>query len=278
MLKWSPEPFDTPAASPETAVGDAVAFEPVEVAVIGSSAGDATVQQFRSEAGFADTKSLMNSLTQEERSQVYELVEMDLADEYAAREKALEADFTQRLSDLEARHTDDFDRWTSEIAAIMATEAKEAAGAAARLSVQIAGKIVRRAVAAEPEILARVIETTLYKIAESSPLTIQASAADAEWLSGQAGLRERLHIGEVVADRRMESGGCLIKSGGREWDASLARQIGSLTEIVTEMIATAEVSTELTARPSNAAEPESACEVACDDPPEPEVHDVPGLD
>ncbi len=266
MLKWSPEPFDAAESVTASAVVDSTEFEPA-AAVVGAIGGEAEARQFRSEAGFVDPKSLMNSLTQEERSQVYELVEMDLADEYKAREQKLTSDFEARLAEVRAESESNFANWTRDIAHAVQQELKEASEAAARLAVEVAGKIVRREVAAEPQVLARAIETTIYKISESSPLTIQANPEDAAWLSDKAELLARLHIGEIVPDRRIERGGCLIQAGGREWDATLTRQMGSLSAIVDEMIATAETAASLTGESLRA-----------QSPTEPEADDDPGVE
>lgn len=240
MQKWSPEPFAE--AQVETAAlaaaGGGTEFASESPVLLSDSDVGTGAHRFRSEAGFADSKSLMNALTAEERGQVYELVEMDLVEEYQEREKRLREEFAAEEARLEAEMTASLAQWTNDLAAIMTREIREVADASARLAVQIAEKLVRQTVAADHTVLARVIETTSFKISENAPLTIQASVEDAEWLAAQPELREKLNIGEVVADRRIESGGCLIRCGGREWDATLTRQLGSLAEIVDEMLAT----------------------------------------
>ncbi len=118
--------------------------------------------------------------------------------------------------------------------------------------------------------MARVIETTLYKITEDAPLTVRTCPVDAAWLSGRSALLERLHIGQIVADRRIDQGGCVIQSDGREWDATLTRQLDTLSEIVAEMIATQEVAVDtLLVAPDHQENPPAD---------EPEVDDVPGLE
>ena len=275
MQKWSPEPFETPEASTLPAGVATAEFETGEAGLFGSPGHATDVRQFRSELGFTDSKSLMNSLTTDERGQVYELVEMDLVEEYQEREKQLREEFGEQVAADQAEMASQMAQWTTDLSEIMARQIKEMAAAAANLAVQVAGKLVRAQVAADPSVLARLIETTTYKITESEPLTIQASVPDAEWLSGQTELCERLHIGEIVADRRVEAGGCLIRCGKNEWDATLARQLGSLEEIVSEMVATG--NSNPTGSESGLMTPIGA-DAQTDTLPEPEADNVTGLD
>ena len=241
MQKWSPESFDLEAAAQRSPLARTADFQLSNLAGVATVDCDSANRGFRREAGFSDTASLMNSLTAEERSQVYELVEIDLIEGYKAREQALTADYESRLAEANIQIGNRFATWTDRITEAMAVECRDAAAAAGRLAVQIAEKVIRQAVVADPSVLARVIETTMFKIAASAPLTIQANPADVSWLDEQSNLKERLNIGEILADRRVEQGGCVINCAGREWDATLARQIGNLAEIVDEMMANAEV-------------------------------------
>ncbi|MDX2474005.1 MAG: FliH/SctL family protein [Candidatus Krumholzibacteria bacterium] len=238
MLKWSPEPFDLAAEDGRSPLVSSDDFQSTGVGASHCADGN-SVREFRREAGFNDTKALMNALTPDERSQVYELVELDLAEEYRAREQELTAEFDTRVAAIRTENEEFMAGWTERLAGAMAVQLNEAASASARLAVQMAEKIVRQAVKVDPEVIARVVETTLFKISESSPLTLRTSPEDASWLEGQSALLARLHIGNVVADRRVDRGGCMVQSEGREWDATLDRQLETLAEIVSEMIGTA---------------------------------------
>lgn len=278
MLKWSPEPFDTEPVATASPIARAEDFEATGTAVVettgtvGDTLGD--TQGFRREAGFTDTKSLMNSLTSEERSQVYELVELDLIEGYKIREQEMVDEYDTRLAEMRSESERRMEMWSQKISDAVATEVKEAASASARLAVQMAEKIVRQTVVANPEILARAIETTLFKISENTPLTVRTHPDEAAWLDQHTALKDRLNIEVVVADRRVDQGGCVINCGGREWDATLPRQMGNLAEIVEEMIATAvnpdlDAAIDTTTSETNN-EPESLNE--------PEVDDVPGVE
>jgi flagellar biosynthesis/type III secretory pathway protein FliH len=56
------------------------------------------------------------------------------------------------------------------------------------------------------------------------------------WLRGAPELRERLRIAEIKEDRRLERGGCLVKAGDNEWDATVERQLAVLGEALQEAL------------------------------------------
>jgi len=235
--------------------------------------------RLRREAGFTDTKSLMASLTQDERAQLYELVELELADDYKKREEKLAQDYESRLRASEAKATQQLILWGEKINEVVAEELKEAASATARLAKQIAEKIVRQQVAIDPEVIARVIETTLFKIVENSPLSLQVNPDDAEWLTSQPDFLNKLNIAQITPDRRIESGGCLVRNSEREWDATLASQLETLDELVAEMITSGSLGVpELpSVEPSAESSTETDAE-SIETPNQIEVDDVPSVD
>jgi len=241
MQKWCPKDLASATSTALHPVADDTSFETCD---LGDKPGEPQARSFRREAGFSDTKSLMNSLTTDERAEVYELVEIDVMEEFKAREVALTQEFETRLAEAKVEHQEMFDVWTANIAGMLADEMKAAAAASSRLAIQIAEKIVRQVVAVDKGALTRVIETTLFSVASNAPLVVRANASDAAWLESQTGLAERLNIGRIVADRRIEPGGCLIQCEGREWDATLKGQLKTIGEAIATALATAEVTPE----------------------------------
>ncbi|MFT5234616.1 MAG: flagellar assembly protein FliH [Candidatus Krumholzibacteriia bacterium] len=231
MQKWSPDEFTGHSPS-----NIALPLADAEFLAEGKGAPGEGVM-FRREAGFTDTKSLMSSLTNDERAQLYDLVALELADDYSNREAELKRDYDRQLQLIKKETAQQLDIWSDEIVKLMADQLKDAAAASARLGKQIAEKIVRKQVAVDPDIVARVIETTLFKIIENTPLTIQVNPTDAAWLEDQADFLNKLNISQIISDRRIDQGGCVVRNTEREWDATLSRQLETLDEIVAEMIA-----------------------------------------
>ena len=178
----------------------------------------------------------MAGLNPQERAMVFELVEQDVAREYAARETALrqeleaarraELDELRLVQDTFAAH------WHEQ----QERSAQQIAVAAARLAVQVAGKLARIRAERDPEMLVRALETVFYAAAARGPLTVTVHPDEAAWLESRDDLRERLRIGTVVADRRIARGGCVVGADGREWDATLEGQLESLGEIVEDWL------------------------------------------
>jgi hypothetical protein len=180
MLKWSPEPFDLAAEDGRSPLVSSDDFQSTSVGEAHGVDGN-SAREFRSEAGFSDTKALMNALTPDERSQVYELVKLELAKEYRSREQELTADFETRVAAIKSKNEEFMAGWTERLAAIMAEQLNEAASDSARLAAQVVEKIVRQAVTLDSEVLSRVVETALCKISETSPLTPRTKVGQGEF-------------------------------------------------------------------------------------------------
>ena len=238
MQKWCPEPFDTQDRAPSGSVAEVENFEPDVAGRLKSD--DSEASGFRSESGFADRHTLLGHLTRKERAQLFDLVEQDLASEYQTREEEL---LTGHLADIKS-HEEKFHQLlqvlTEELDTAFAGHLKEISTASARLAIQLAEKIVRRSVALDPDILARVLETAQYKLQEQSSLIVTLNPEDAAVLNLRPDILKGLKISQVKSDRRIERGGCTIKSGHQEWDATITRQLESLGEIVEEAIDTAD--------------------------------------
>jgi hypothetical protein len=221
MQKWCPEPL-----LPDTAGDDRF----VAVAV---KSGERTV--FRPEAGFADQQNLLGQLSREERAQLVELVEVDLRAEYDAR-LAVE---TARLV---AQHMDDLavarasltscqEAFATNAVAAFAMASRDLADAAVALAVQLAEKLIRVRVETDQGVLQRAIETILFKAEPGLQLEVTCHPDDALLFTASAEVRARLRIGVVKEDRRIARGGCLVRAGDLEWDATLQRQLSFLEEV-----------------------------------------------
>jgi|GEM_PF-1119261 len=246
MQKWLPEPFQLDEHATSGLGSDGAAFEPDAVAKNVAAGVDEASRMFRKESGFTDSATLMSQLTQEERSLVYELVELDLNRNYEKREAALKAQQAADLEVAKSGYEDALRSWAEGFGAEMTRQVDqdvhEIAVVTARLAVQLAEKIVRATAAVDHEVLVRVLETTLYKVDDPSGLVVVLNPDDAAYMSQHPDLCRKLNISEIAADRRISSGGCRVRAAGREWDATIERQLETLGELVEEMIATGAVS------------------------------------
>jgi flagellar biosynthesis/type III secretory pathway protein FliH len=170
-----------------------------------------------------------------------ELLDQDVRRDYedkcrletAKREKA---DTERQAAEAAAQ-----DQWQRELADGLRREIEDALATLANQTVTMATlmatKLVRREVAADPEVLVRTLETVLYKAEAGSSLSITAHPEDATWLEAAPELCERLRIREIKADRRLERGGCFVRADDLEWDATVERQLAVLGEALDEALA-----------------------------------------
>ncbi|MBK8166131.1 MAG: hypothetical protein IPK64_09205 [bacterium] len=237
MQKWCPEAF-APEVGDEGPDSGAV-FRGLEGPVAAPKDGeDGPDLGFQRETGYTDPRSLLATLTREERADLYELAEMDVAGAYEARQKQQEDEYATRLADAKREAADSVAAWTRDLEGAVRADLAEAAAGAARLAIRIAEKIVRATVNVDHEVLARALETILHKQQSASPLRVTASPRDALWLADQADLRARLNIDVVADDRRLADGDCRVRSDGREWDLTVGGQLEVLAEIIEEAITT----------------------------------------
>ena len=239
MQKWCPEPFAVPG-EPGTPAA-AIVFRSVsgtDAAAATGVDGDGESLQFRRETGYADPRSLLATLTRQERSDLFELAEADVAGAYEARLAEQAAEFAARLDEARREAAATLAAWTSGLETVFREDLNRAASAAASLALQVAGKIVRDTVAVDHGVLTRALETILYKQRAAAPLHVFVSPADAVWLAEQADLRARLNIETIADDRRLQDGDCRVRSDGREWDLTLDGQLATLGEIVAETLST----------------------------------------
>ena len=238
MQKWCPEPFTVPGAVSETPMGAVFRGMTGREAPTATGDADADQPQFRRETGYTDSRSLLATLTRKERTDLFELAELDVAGAYEARSTEQATEFAARLEDVRRDAATSLAEWTTGLDEAVREDLSRAAAGAARLAVRIAEKIIRDAVKVDHGVLTRALETILFKQLAAAPLHVFVSPADAEWLAGQVELRARLNIEVVGEDRRLADGDCRVRSGGREWDLTIASQLETLGEIIDEVIAT----------------------------------------
>ena len=109
---------------------------------------------------------------------------------------------------------------------------------AVELALAIAEKIVGAAVSARPETVLEVVGGALLRTATRHRLVIEVNPEDLELVSESAeGLAARLggvQRLDVVAERRVERGGCIVRTEEGEIDARIGSQLERLAELLTE--------------------------------------------
>jgi flagellar biosynthesis/type III secretory pathway protein FliH len=240
MQKWCPEPLVVEAG---TVNGfQSLAGAEVDGAGVATAPGPTPETMFRGEAGFSDPSQLMRQLTADERTQVFELVELDVAREYEQRQREAETGYQNNLQRLEKDLAAEARNWREVFGAAIKADREQTvhdlAAEAVQLSLRTAEKIVRQRVELDDGVLVRAIEAILYRLDAGVALTVTVNPADAERLAEAEELCADLGIASIMADRRIDAGGCLVSADRREWDATIGEQLATLGEAINEAMAT----------------------------------------
>ena len=237
MQKWLPDAFESDEATATTVLlADDAIFEAENTDP--DEPMDEKSRLFMSESGFSGPEAIMTHLTRDERAQVFELVEQDIGRVYQEQEAELRSKLDADLNEVRRGFDTALASWSEKLQQAMEIHIKDTADGSARLAVQLAEKIIRKKVGMDHDVLTRAIETALFKIDGTKSITVSVNPEQAEWLESQDGVIEKLGIQQVVSDRRIESGGCLLKTDKQEWDATVKGQLKYLSELVEEMIIT----------------------------------------
>jgi len=208
---------------------------------MGRAQGQEDRPVFESDPRLARATSLWNQLDETDKDSLMDSARSFLQEEFEARENQLRENQKRELAQVRGELEVRLENWSREFSSGLARERHEMAVEAAGLAVALARKIIRDTVDADPDFVVRTLETALFKAQDSHPLTAVLHPDDAEYLAQKPELLSRLRIEKIVPDRRMEKGGCRVRAGVQEWDASLTRQVDTLAAIVEETLAAGEV-------------------------------------
>jgi hypothetical protein len=254
MLKWCPKPFSEEARPERNAQTAQPAFE----AGLASDTSTATSgltggQPFEKDPRLVGGSSLWDLMSETEKTNLLELARADLHGEYQARENEIRENHRLEMVRVREELETRLENWTRAFSSDSAHDRQERAVEAAGLAVAMARKIIRETAHVDQEMVVRTLETTLYKAQDAHPLTAVLHPDDAEFLVEKPDLMARLRIEKVVPDRRMEKGGCRVRAGSREWDATISRQVDTLAAIIEETLAAGEC--DLVSRPGEHDDP-----------------------
>lgn len=223
MQKWSPEPLQIEPRAEPPGQADAGGWREEPTAA-------ETGLGFRPEFNAATQESFLRLLTREEREELYQLVERDIAAAMGAQQETVAARQREENRRLLADLAENITRENAEINSVVAREAVS-------LALDIARRILRRELAADPQAIVRALETLLSKLAGTAVLRVTVNPADAVTLRDQPELMARLRVASLEEDRRIERGGCLVRADQQEWDATLAGELATLEEAITACLA-----------------------------------------
>jgi flagellar assembly protein FliH len=107
------------------------------------------------------------------------------------------------------------------------------------LTAQMAGKVIKRAIAADNTIVVDVVRDTLSRVAHSHRIRVSVNPKDREAVSSQmqqlVGSLEAADGLEVIADPGVGEGGCVVRTEHGEIDARIETQLRALTSQFEEL-------------------------------------------
>jgi flagellar assembly protein FliH len=131
-------------------------------------------------------------------------------------------------------------------AAVAGAEAEQAAfldraeRAAVELALALSSKIVGSLVDARPQIVLDVVAGALRRTTVRDELVLEVNPEDfelvrdaAEGIAGRIGGIRRM---DVVAERRISRGGCVVRTGEGEIDAQVSEQLARAAELIAEQL------------------------------------------
>ena len=114
----------------------------------------------------------------------------------------------------------------------------EAEAAAVDLAFQIAEKVIAATVASDPEAVLGVVSGALLRTTDRDHLVLEVNPGDFELVRDSAAeLAARLggiSRMEVVSERRVEAGGCVVRTDAGEIDARVSSQLERVRQLLAE--------------------------------------------
>jgi flagellar biosynthesis/type III secretory pathway protein FliH len=109
-----------------------------------------------------------------------------------------------------------------------------------KLCIEISEKVIRHEIKTSPEVIIRVIKSCLRRVKDSTEVYIRVNPAEIE--NVRAKREELLSVAEglrslnIVDDRRVSNGGCVIESDSGDFDARIETQTEKLKKKIMESL------------------------------------------
>jgi flagellar assembly protein FliH len=123
-----------------------------------------------------------------------------------------------------------------ELEAARAAAAGDVEVTAVNLALRIAEKVLGGELEARPEMVLEVVRGALRRMSEPLPAILLVNPDDAELIRGSLAEFNVEHGGElsVREDRRVERGGCVVRTAAGEIDAQIAAQLERAAKVVAQ--------------------------------------------
>ncbi len=144
---------------------------------------------------------------------------------YAEAKAAASQEVEERLQQIEGRQQELLGSLLGELRAEWEVLFTDLTRTTLDLALLVAERILRRELDLDPSVVERVVHNALWKIPQARRLHVRVNPDDADRLQSDPELLKDLRIDEVVADRRVQRGGCLIEVEGQTLDGTIDGQL-----------------------------------------------------
>ncbi len=153
----------------------------------------------------------------------------------AAREEGYAAGFAEAHAQLEPARTALLEA-TATLERTVADVVPAAERRAIELALTLAEKILTQAVEADPELVSSVVSGALRRAIHHGPLVLEVNPADVELVRASLEEIERTLGGlprlDLVGERRVSRGGCVVRTADGEIDARIETQLSRAANVL----------------------------------------------
>jgi flagellar assembly protein FliH len=121
---------------------------------------------------------------------------------------------------------------------VRASAAADAEPVAVELALRIAAKVLGGVLEAEPELVLEIVRGALRRLTEPLPATLLVNPDDVDLVRDSLTALNSEHGGElkVRGERRVERGGCVVRTAAGEIDAQISVQLERAAKVVAERL------------------------------------------
>ena len=193
--------------------------------------------------GGAGDSSLPEGPAERAKRQAEIIVRTAHSEAESVKEQAHSEGFEQGIADGAKRAEELIARLEHDIAEVVEARAGVVDAVepqALKLCMEAVEKVIRHEVRTDPRVVERVVKSCLRRIKDSSEIYVRVSPEELEHVKAQhdelVGLAEGSREINIVDDRRISAGGCVIETASGDFDAQIETQLDKLNTKLVETI------------------------------------------
>jgi flagellar assembly protein FliH len=159
---------------------------------------------------------------------------------YLEGEREAQRILTQRADDERAAYREDLKAFIARIEAERQRAWEEIEPQVIGLVFELAQKVIKQEITASREVALSMIKNALRRVAESGALRIRVHASDLETVRSHRedlmSLLDGIHHLEIIEDRRVSEGGCIVETEAGNIDTRVETQLKEVADTLEQMV------------------------------------------